>query len=272
VRRVTAGLPIVDGATRLCGIIGNPIAQVGSPRLYTERFRAAGRNAILVPLHVLPDRFEETVRGLKALANLDGLVITAPYKARILPFVDRLRRTAETVGAINVMRRDSDGRWTGDMFDGRGLVKAVRTQGRAVEGRQVMLIGAGGVGSAIAVALAEAGAAAIMIFDVERTRAVALAERVARAFPACRTVVSAATAEGHDIVVNASPIGMAPGDGLPAPLGPLDAGTLAVDVVVKSEPTAFMRHARSFGCTALGGYAMMAGQFDAALAFLEGRT
>jgi shikimate dehydrogenase len=104
-------LPIVDGATRLYGIIGDPIAHVGSPRLYTEHFRAAGRNAILVPLHVLPKRFEETVRGLKALANLDGLVITVPYKARIVPFVDRLRPMGEKVGAINVMRRDGGVCW-----------------------------------------------------------------------------------------------------------------------------------------------------------------
>ena len=265
-------LPIVDGATRLYGIIGDPIVQVGSPRLYTGRFRAAGRNAMLVPLHVLPDRFDETVRGLKALANLDGLVITVPYKARIVPFVDRLRPMGETVGAINVMRRDGDGCWTGDMFDGRGLVKAVRTEGHTVEGRRVMLIGAGGVGSAIAVALAEAGAAAITISDVVQTRAAALAERVARAFPNCRAVVSAAAAEGHDMIVNASPVGMAAGDGLPAPLGELDPRTLVFDVVVKSEPTPFMRHARSFGCATLGGYAMMGGQIDAALAFLEGRT
>lgn len=270
--RAAPELPIVDGATRLYGIIGDPIAQVGSPRLYTERFRAAGRNAILVPLHVLPERFEEAVRGLKALANLDGLVITVPYKARIVPFVDRLRSMGEMVGAINVMRRDGDSRWTGDMFDGRGLLKAVRTEGHAVEGRRVMLIGAGGVGSAIAVALAEAGVAAITIFDVERTRAAALAERVARAFPACGTVVSEAVAKGHDMIVNASPVGMAAGDGLPAPLGRFDPGTLAFDVVVKSEPTPFMRHARSFGCATLGGYAMMVGQIDAALAFLEGRA
>src|SRR5262249_26983468 len=134
-------LPIVDGATSLFGIIGDPIAQVGSPRLYTERFRAAGRNAILVPLHVLPDRFDETVRGLKALANLAGLVITLPYKARILPFIDRLMPMGEMIGAINVMRRDRDGKWTGDMFDGRGLVRAVRHAGHRLEGRRVMLIG-----------------------------------------------------------------------------------------------------------------------------------
>ena len=267
-----AELPIVDGATRLYGIIGDPIVQVGSPRLYTERLRAARRTAILVPLHVLPNRFEETVRGLKALANLDGLVITVPYKARILGFVDRLLPMGEKVGAINAMRRDSDGGWTGDMFDGRGLVKAVRTEGHAVEGRRVMLIGAGGVGSAIAMALAEAGARAITVYDLEPTRATALAARVARAVTGVRIVAGAPTADGHDMIVNASPVGMAAADGLPAPLGRLDPTTVAVDVVVKSDPTPFMRHARSFGCPTLGGYAMMAAQVDEAIAFLEGRT
>jgi shikimate dehydrogenase len=265
-------LPIVDGATRLYGIIGDPIVQVGSPRLYTDRFRAAGRNAILVPLHVLPDRFEETVRGLKALGNLDGLVITVPYKAQIVPFVDRLLTMGEKVGAINVMRRDRDGRWTGDMFDGRGLVKAVRKAGHPLEGRRVMLIGAGGVGGAIAVALAEAGANSITISDAQPTRAAALAERITRLYPLCRAASGTPTAEGHDMIVNASPVGMAPGDGMPAPLGPLDPSTLAFDVIVKSEPTAFMRHTRSFGCPTFGGYAMMETQVDEAIGFLDDRT
>lgn len=267
-----AALPIIDGATRLFGIIGDPIVQVGSPRLYTERFRAAGRNAILVPFHVLSDRFEETVRGLQALANLDGLVITVPYKARILPFVDRLMAMGEKVGAINVMRRDRDGKWTGDMFDGRGLVRAVGKAGHRLEGRRVMLIGAGGVGSAIAVALAEAGVASITISDAQPARAADLAERVARLFPTCRANSGAPRAAGHDMIVNASPVGMAAGDGMPAPLGPLDPATVVFDVVVKTEPTPFMRHARSFACPTFGGYAMMETQVDEAIAFLDGRT
>jgi len=265
-------LPIVDGATRLYGIIGDPIVQVGSPRLYTERFRAAGRNAILVPLHVLPDGFDDTVRGLKALANLDGLVITVPYKARIVPFVDRLRPMGEKVGAINVMRRDVAGGWTGDMFDGRGLVRAVRAEGHAIEGRRVLLIGAGGVGSAIAVALAEAGVGAITVHDLEPSRAETLARRVARVFPGFRIGTGAPIAEGHHMIVNASPVGMAAGDRLPAPIGRLDPVTLVFDVVVKPEPTPLMSHARSFGCATLGGYAMMVTQVDDAIAFLEGRT
>jgi shikimate dehydrogenase len=74
------------------------------------------------------------------------------------------------------------------------------------------------------------------------------------------------------MIVNASPVGMAAGDGMPAPLGPLDPSTLAFDVIVKSEPTPFMRHALGFGCPTFGGYAMMETQVDEAIAFLDGRT
>ena len=76
----TKALPIVDGATRLYGIIGDPIAQVKSPEILTARVRAARHNALLLPMHVKPELLDKTVRGLKALANLDGIVITVPYK------------------------------------------------------------------------------------------------------------------------------------------------------------------------------------------------
>src|SRR5207302_148249 len=92
---------IVDGATRLYCIIGDPVAQTGSPRVFSARFRAAGRNALLVPFHVPGAAFEPTVRGIMALANLDGIIVTVPYKARMLPFVDRVLATAQKVGAVN---------------------------------------------------------------------------------------------------------------------------------------------------------------------------
>jgi shikimate dehydrogenase len=262
---------IVDGATRLFGIIGDPIAQVGSPRMFTGLFRAAGRNALMVPLHVKPDRFDETVRGLKALANLDGIVITIPYKGRILAHVDRVLPMGEQVGAINAMRRDRDGGWTGDMFDGRGLVRALRARGHDPAGEHVMLIGAGGAGSALAIALADAGAKAIAIHDTDPAKSAALAARVAKYFPDCRATVATPTGDGHDILINASPIGMDPGDGLPAPFGRLDPKLLVFDVVLKSEPTPLLRLAESCGCRTLGGRAMMEAQADAMIEFLDGK-
>jgi shikimate dehydrogenase len=257
---------IVDGATRLYCIIGDPVAQTGSPRVFSARFRAAGRNAILVPFHVPGAAFEPTVRGIMALANLDGVIVTVPYKARMLQFADRILPTAQKVGAVNALRREAGGQWSGDMFDGRGMVRAIAAGGRAVAGGNVMLIGAGGAGSAIACALAEAGVASITLSDVDARKAHALTARLADVAPACTLRVGPATTDGIDLLVNASPVGMKPEDGLPAPLGKLDPNLVVADVVLKDE-TPLLGHARACGCVTVGGQAMMLAQVDEMLAF-----
>jgi len=257
---------IIDGATRLYGIVGDPVAQTGSPRAYTARFRAAGRNAILVPFHVPEAAFETTMRGLMALGNLDGIIATVPFKVRMLQFADHLLPTGRAVGAINALRREPDGKWTGDMFDGRGMLHGLAQHGHAVAERNVVLIGAGGAGSAIACALAEAGAASITLCDLDQRRARALAARVAAIAPACTLRIGPATAEGADILINASPVGMKPDDGLPAPLGQLPPHLVVADVVLKDE-TPLRRHARACGCATVDGADMMLGQVDAMLAF-----
>jgi shikimate dehydrogenase len=260
-------LPIVDGGTRLYGIIGDPIAQVKSPEILTARIRAARRNALLLPMHVKPDLFDETVRGLKALANLDGIVITVPYKPRIVPFVDRLLPTGERVGAINAMRREPDGQWVGDMFDGKGMLNALRAKDADPKGLRVMLLGAGGAGSAIADAVADAGAASLVIFDVDKTKAGELAKRIAKWHPGCEVKAGEPTVEGIDILINATPIGMADGDRLPMTLGNLDSKFVAADVIVKPGPTPFLRQAEACGCRIVGGRDMIGSQVSELLRF-----
>ncbi len=260
-------LPIVDGATRLYGIIGDPIAQVKSPEILTARIRAARRNALLLPMHVKPDLFDVTVRGLKALANLDGIVITVPYKPTIVPYVDRLLPTGERVGAINAMRREPDGEWVGDMFDGKGMLRALQEQGADPKGLRVMLLGAGGAGSAIADAVADAGASSLTIFDVDKAKADALAKRVAKFHPGCKAGAGEPTAEGVDILINATPIGMAEGDPVPMKLGKLDPKFVVADVIVKPGPTPFLLQAQASGCRIVGGRAMIGGQVSELLRF-----
>lgn len=260
------GSRIVDGATRLYCIIGDPVAQTGSPRVFSERFRAAGRNAVLVPFHVPAAAFEPTVRGIMALGNLDGIIVTVPYKPRMLQFADRILPTAQKVGAVNALRREPDGQWTGDMFDGRGMVRAITTTASAVAGRNVMLIGAGGAGSAIACALADAGVASITLCEVDTRKARMLAARLAVIAPACTLRIGPATADGIDLLVNASPVGMKAEDGLPAPLGDLSPHVVVADVVVKDD-TPLLRHARACGCPTIRGEQMMLSQVDEMLAF-----
>jgi len=258
---------VVDGATRIYGIIGDPIAQVRSPAVFTEKFRALGKNAVMIPLHVRREDFDTCMRGLKSLANLDGLLVTIPYKNAVIDHVDQVLPSARRIGAMNALRRELDGRWSGDMFDGTGFLSGLRASGLDPKGISVMLIGAGGAGSAIADALAEAGARTITIFDLQRDKAEALAHTVARFHPKCAARTGSATINGIDLLINASPAGMAAGDGLPVPLAPFGKELFVADIIPRTEPTPLLALAQESGCRTMAGPAMVTGQADAILRF-----
>jgi len=257
----------ITGTTRLYAIIGDPIAQVRSPQLYTERFAAAGIDAVLVPMHVPASRFDTIVPALLALGNLDGLLVTVPFKARMLPFAQRLGATARTVGAVNAFRREADGSWTADMFDGLGFVRGAERKGERIRGRHVTLFGAGGAGSAIACALAQAGVASIDIIETDARKAHALLAKLQPAFAHCAFGVAQGVRAGIDMVVNASPVGMRQGDQLPGPIGPLDPATLVGDVIISETPTAIIELATRCGCAWVNGRDLLAGQAEALSAF-----
>lgn len=262
----------LTGATRLYAIVGDPIAQVRSPEVFTERFAAAALDAVLVPAHVPADRFDEIIPALMQLRNLDGLLVTVPFKARMLHFAQRLGPAARSIGALNALRREADGTWTGDMYDGAGFVRGVERKGQRLRGRRVALFGAGGAGSAIACALAEAGVDSIAVIDPISGKAAALAEKLHMAFPACATLAADVMPADVDMLVNASPVGMNAGDGMPADVGKLRADTLVGDVVVSAAATPLIQHAIDSGCAWVNGRDMHAGQVDALIDFLTARS
>jgi shikimate dehydrogenase len=262
----------ISGATRLYAIVGDPIAQVRSPEVFTARFAADGIDAVLIPVHVPAARFDAIAPALLAIGNLDGVLVTIPFKARIVSHAARLGPAAQCIGAANALRREADGTWTGDMFDGVGFVRGAERKGERVHGRRVALFGAGGAGSAIAYALADAGAQSIAIVDVDAVKAERLAATLSRAFPDCAIAAAARMPDGIDMIVNASPVGMRPGDGMPAEIGPLDAGTLVGDVVIAGHPTALIRHAMQCGCRFVDGRDMHGGQVDALMQFFASAT
>ncbi len=264
--------PMINGSTRLYGIVGHPIAQVRSPEVMTAWLQKAARNAILVPLHILPEQFDDALRGIMSLQNLDGLIFTVPYKARAMTLAHTLLPNAQRVGAINALRRNADGTWSGDIFDGIGLVRALAGQGFSIQGSRVKMIGAGGAGSAVAVALADAGAASLSIFDIDAGRATHLAERVARHFPRCETesTQNAAETDSYTLLINCSPVGMKAGEGLPAAFGRFDPGLMVVDVIMKPSVTPLAEHARACGCQVMNGIPMLDNQGQAVMEFFTG--
>ena len=253
----------IRGSTRLYAIIGDPIAQVRSPQVFTDRFSASGIDAVLLPAHVPVDRFDRVVPSLLELGNLDGLLITVPFKSRMVAFAQRLGTAAQAVGAVNALRREADGSWSGDMFDGIGFVRGAERKGKRIRGRRVVLLGAGGAGSAIASALAEAGVESIDIIDPEVRKARSLVERLASLFPNCRFNLAQSVTGAFDMVVNASPVGMQPDDGLPVPMPSLDRSILVGDVVIRDTPTALIHLAMRSGCHWVDGRDMHGGQVEA---------
>lgn len=258
--------PAISGATRLIGFLGDPVIHARSPQNANPLLAAAGHDAVVVPFHVPKARFDGAMPGIMALANLDGLVVTMPYKARLMPLLDEISGRARAVGAVNAARRTPEGRWIGDIFDGVGLVGAVEGLGVGLKGAKVGLVGAGGAGAAIAFALAEAGVSSLAIDDRDHDRAADLARRVAAFGPATPVAGTFAVAD-LDLLVHATPVGMAPGDGLALDITGLTSRTAVVDIVTKPM-TPLLEAAAARGCRHAGGGAMVAAQTRAILGFL----
>jgi shikimate dehydrogenase len=259
----------VSGETRIYAIVGHPIEQVRSPEMVTAELVKRGHNAILIPIDVLPVDFERTVGGLTRVQNLDGLIFTIPFKQRACALADELGRQARTVGAINAMARDRNGKWFGDIFDGIGCLEAFRNHDLQFKNQRVMLIGAGGAGRAIGVAVAYEGPAAITIYDIDERRAAHLSETVATIDPKIRLSVRTPVVENIDILLNASPVGM-----LSDPRAPIDPPQIPSDVVVfdaivKPEITKLLAIAQQSGCRTIFGREMMRGQIAKIVDYFE---
>ncbi|HVR54752.1 MAG TPA: shikimate dehydrogenase [Pseudorhodoferax sp.] len=258
----------VDGSTLLYGIVGDPIAAVRSPEVFNAMFARSGVNAVLVPLHVAQDDIAAAWAGLTSIRNLQGLVVTMPHKASVVALLDEVGTAGQIVGAVNTARRGPDGRWVGDMFDGAGFVDGLRSEGHAPQGWHVCLWGVGGAGTAIAVALAQAGVASLSLRDRDLARRDELCRRLQRHFPQLRLGTAAQTGERFDAVVNATPLGMQSGDPLAFDPATLPQETLVVDVITKPEITPLLQRALQTGHRVHSGRHMHLGQARRAAAFL----
>lgn len=257
----------IKGTTQLYASVGDPIAAVKSPELLNRLFCEQRVDAVCVPFWVKAGDLSAFVAGARAMRNLSGLLVTMPHKQAMLSFVDELHPTALQAGALNIIRCDDEGRWIGGMFDGVGCVLGMQWEGHHPANRSVLLVGAGGAGRAIAFAVAEAGARSLTIFDIDERRADELARSVAAA-TACATSSGAPDPRGHEIVINATALGMQPGDAMPVDPDRLEPGSFVVDIITTPDPTPLCRAARERGCRAQGGRPMHEGQAVHALRFL----
>jgi shikimate dehydrogenase len=260
-------MPHISGTTRLYGLMGDPLTTARSPEVWNRLFAERRVDAVCVPFLVKANDLTAFAAGARAMGNLAGLLVTMPHKQRMLEYVDELHPTAREVGAINVVRCNSDGRWVGAIFDGLGCVLGMQWEGNHPANKSVLLVGAGGAGRAIAFAVASAGARTLTISDTDERRADDLARSVDVA-TGCTTQPGPPDPHGFDIVINATPLGMNSNDAMPVDPRRLEPGSIVVDIVNAPEPTPLCRAAQARGCRTQGGRPMHEGQALHAQRFL----
>ena len=257
----------LSGASHLLPIIGDPVAQVKSPAGMTHSLQEQGRDVVCVPMHVAPAHFAATVTALHATHNVDGFIATVPHKFAAFDVCNTVTPRAALLRAVNIVRRNADGTWHGDMLDGAGFVHNAQQAGCQVAGARALLAGAGGAGSAIALALLEADAQTLAIHDADTTRRDTLIARLSTHYAGRVTAGTRSTA-GYAVVVNATPMGMRAGDPLPLDVAAFDTSMFVGEVITQPEVTPLLAAARAAGCKTQTGVDMFRAVLVLMVAFL----
>ncbi|SAK84669.1 shikimate 5-dehydrogenase [Caballeronia hypogeia] len=265
---------MIDGSTRLIAHIGFPTHAFKSPMIYNPYFEHEGINAVVVPMGCRTEHYAQFLKSVFALDNIQGALVTMPHKVTTAGLLDDVSPAVKIAGSCNAVRRAEDGRLIGDMFDGEGFVRGVRRKGCTLEGARVLVVGCGGVGSAIAASLAKAGVAWLALSDARDEAARGLGERLRAHYPRLEVTTGSNDPQGYDLVVNATPMGMNDGDPLPVDVTRIAPETFVGEVVMKTEMTAFLRAVQARGCRFQVGSDMLFEQIPAYLEFfgLPGTT
>lgn len=257
---------MLNGKTTLIAHIGYPTDAFKAPMIYNPWFLQNGIDAKVVPMGVKPEDYADSFKSIFKFANVRGALITMPHKVTTVGLVDELSTTAKVAGSCNAVLKRPNGTLLGDMFDGTGFTRGLARKGFVFAGAKCLVIGSGGVGSAIAASLAASGVAAIALCDTNAQSVDSLAARLALHYPKLEVRAASSDPAGYDLVVNGTPLGMRPGDPLPFDVARLAPATFVGEVVMKQEITPMLAAARERGCRIQVGTDML---FEMIPAYLE---
>lgn len=239
---------LVNGQTELIAHLGWPTHAFKAPMIYNPYFESIGVNALVVPMGCKPENFADVLRSVFRVENVRGALITMPHKVSVVALVDEVTPTVKVAGSCNAVKRLPDGRLLGDMFDGEGFVRGLQRKGLVLRGARALVVGSGGVGSAIAASLAAAGVGGLSLYDVNAEASWGLAERLRENYPQVQVTTGSKDPAGFDLVVNGSPLGMNADDPLPVDVDRIAPGAFVGEVVMKAERTPFLAAAQARGC------------------------
>lgn len=268
----------ITGATRVAGVIGDPVTHTLSPPMHNAAFRHQGLDWVYVPYHVSPENLGVAVAAVRAM-RISGLNVTIPHKVSIVAHLDDLDQSARLIGAVNTIA-NHDGTLVGYNTDGAGFLRSLRIDADfEPRGRKVLLLGAGGAARAIGVQLVLDGAARVDVANRTLLRAQELASHLVDVVGGTSrahalTDLGEKLLTGYDLIVHTTSWGMAPNSDVPPLIAPeaLSPSTLVSDIVYTPKETSLLRAARSRGCPVLEGLGMLVHQAALAYELWTGHT
>lgn len=252
-------------------MIGDPVVHSRSPAILNAAFESAGIDWVFVGFEVRPGAASDAVSAMRTL-GIAGMSVTMPHKADVIDSLDSLSATASRLGAVNCIAWDGDA-LIGHNTDGDGLLASLRAEGVEPSGCRAVVLGAGGAARAAVVALGDAGAAEVVVCNRSPQRGSGAAALIPNGRAVSLTddpgAIKALLAE-VDLLVNATPVGMADGDGSPVPPGALHSGLVVSELIYHPRSTPLMEAASAVGARAHNGLGMLVGQAAAAFGIWTG--
>lgn len=251
----------VNGLTKTCGLLGNPVEHTLSPVIHNTLAELTGINLVYLPFLVEKDQLKEAVQGARAL-HISGLNITVPHKEKILPYLAKTDDLAEKIGAVNTLVAEENG-YKGYNTDMPGLYRAMASDGIVVEGEKVLLLGAGGVARAVAVMLCDK-AKQIIILNRTLEKAAAIAEEV-NGYAGRKVVTSlpldtyACLPDKDYLAIQATNVGMYPhtDEALITDPAFYEKIRIGYDLIYNPSETRFMQQVKAAGGQAYNGLKML---------------
>ena len=257
----------VSGATRVTGVIGDPVTHSLSPALHNAAYAALGLDWVSVPFPVSAGKGSEAVAAMRTL-GLAGLSVTTPHKDAVAQTADSVSDAVAALGAANCLVASADGRVRAENTDGDGFLGGLLEDAdTTVREKTVVVLGAGGAARAISVACADAGAAGVLVVN----RTVQRAEVCAGLAGSVGVVAQQADIPSADIVVNATTVGMAPDSAMPCDPALLHRGQIVVDIVYNPSETVWLVAARAAGIRSYNGLSMLVHQAGFAITHWTGQ-
>ncbi|HMP74071.1 MAG TPA: shikimate dehydrogenase [Kiritimatiellia bacterium] len=266
----------LSGYTKPYAVLGHPIGHTLSPVMHNASIASLGLDAIYLAFDVHPDRLLPVLEAMQSM-GFGGVNLTIPHKEVAFRGLDQLDESARLVGAVNTVAFTPQG-LVGHNTDGYGFLKAMEESGGGIEGKRIFVLGAGGAGRAVALVSARAGAAQIALADLDHSRCEAVAAEIHHAAPGIEALLATtpdqqiARCREADIIVQATPVGMKPGDRPLLPSQAFRPGQHAFDLIYMVPETIFMAEARLGGATTANGLGMLLHQGARAFEIWTGQS